>query len=276
MAAQAVRRQAQHVPRRLILRPGSPLLRRDAGHIVVGPVVLRDEPGLGALLRGIDGSTTSDDPALTPLVAAGALLDASDWPGGIPRAELHCAALTGREPRHLAGRRSLTVALVGGGASFPLLDLLERSGVRTGDHANAVVTYSVGEPARESCDPLLAAGTIVLPVVVDGALIHVGPLVVPGRSPCLRCLDAGRRFWDPAWPALVTQFGHSPVHGFAADALRLHEAAGFVAAELLALGEGRDPLTVGTRVTLDGAERRFEPVAFDPECPCHLQVPDLS
>lgn len=262
--------------RRLILRPGSPVLRRDPGHLVVGPVIVPDAPGLTELLHRIDESTTSDDPGLAPLVATGVLVDASGWPGGIPRAELHCAALTGRDPARLAGRRALRVAVVGRCDSFPLLDLLERSGVRPSGEPNTVVTLSVGEPARELLDPFLADGVTVLPVVIDGAVIRVGPLVVPGASPCLRCLDASRGFWDPAWPALVAQFGRSPVRGVAADALRLHAAAGFVAADLLRLAEGSQPATIGARVTLDGDERRFEPVSFDPGCACHLQVPELS
>jgi hypothetical protein len=32
----------------------------------------------------------------------------------------------------------------------------------------------------------------------------LGPLVVPGSTACLRCVDAGRADLDPAWPTLVT------------------------------------------------------------------------
>lgn len=252
------------------------MLRRDPGHLVVGPVVLPDRPGLADLLRESDGSQTTDDPRLEPLVAAGALVDATSWPGGVPRAELHCAALTGRDPRRLAGRRGLQVAMVGAGSFCVLSDLLKRSGVRLGDEPNLVVTQSLGEPARELVDPYLAGGAAVLPVVVDGPLVHVGPLTVPGQSPCLRCYDAGRRVWDPTWSALVAQFGRRPVRGTAIDALRLHAATGFVAAEILAFAEGDRPETLGWRVTLDGDQRRAEPVRLDPECDCHLRVPDLS
>lgn len=251
-------------------------MRRDPGHLVVGSLVVRDSPDLAGLLLGMDGATTSDDPALAPLVAAGVLVDTTDWPGGIPRAELHCAALTGREPRDLAGRRAMRVALFGSDADFPLIGLLERSGVRTDGDPTIVVTCTVGEPARAIFDPYLTNGVTILPVVIDGASIHVGPLVVPGHSPCLRCLDAGRRAWDPAWPTLVAQFGRTRARGRAVDALRLHLAAGFAAAEILALADGVPPQTLNQRITLHGEERRSEPVAFDPECRCHLRGPDLS
>lgn len=251
-------------------------MRRDPGHLVVGSLVVRDSPDLAGLLLGMDGAATSDDPALAPLVAAGVLVDATDWPGGIPRPELHCAALTGREPRDLAGRRALRVALVGSSADFPLMELLERSGVRTDGEPSLVVTCTVGEPARAIFDPYLTDGVTILPVVIDGANILVGPLVVPGRSPCLRCLDAGRRDWDPTWPTLVAQFGRHRARGLAVDALRLHLAAGFVAAEILALADGAPPQSLSRRITLDGEERRSEPVAFDPACHCHLPGPELS
>ncbi len=38
----------------------------------------------------------------------------------------------------------------------------------------------------------------------------VGPLVLPGRTCCLRCLDLTRRDNDPAWPLLIRQLGGFP------------------------------------------------------------------
>jgi bacteriocin biosynthesis cyclodehydratase domain-containing protein len=44
-----------------------------------------------------------------------------------------------------------------------------------------------------------------LPVVSQGHRVLIGPLVTPGRGPCLRCLDLHRCDRDPAWPALLAQ-----------------------------------------------------------------------
>lgn len=44
-----------------------------------------------------------------------------------------------------------------------------------------------------------------LSVVVRELDIVVGPLVIPGRTGCLRCLDLRRCEADPAWPVLATQ-----------------------------------------------------------------------
>lgn len=43
-----------------------------------------------------------------------------------------------------------------------------------------------------------------LPVVVDGPLLRVGPLVT-GAGPCLACVDLHRTDRDPAWPQLLAQ-----------------------------------------------------------------------
>ncbi len=37
----------------------------------------------------------------------------------------------------------------------------------------------------------------------------VGPLVRPGRSACLRCLDLARSERDPAWPLILAQLAGS-------------------------------------------------------------------
>lgn len=44
-----------------------------------------------------------------------------------------------------------------------------------------------------------------LPVAFEPAAVTVGPIVVPGRTPCLSCRDAHERLRDPAWPRLHAQ-----------------------------------------------------------------------
>ncbi len=39
---------------------------------------------------------------------------------------------------------------------------------------------------------------------------RVGPLVEPGRGPCLRCLDLARRDADAAWPVIAAQLAGRP------------------------------------------------------------------
>jgi hypothetical protein len=58
-------------------------------------------------------------------------------------------------------------------------------------------------------DPLVAGlqrgGVTHLVAAVRGQTGIVGPLVVPGRTSCLRCADLHRRDADPRWPALAAQ-----------------------------------------------------------------------
>ena len=57
-----------------------------------------------------------------------------------------------------------------------------------------------------------------LPVVFSDSGVQIGPLITPGTSPCLHCLELHHRDSDAAWPALATQlFGRST----AADAAPL-------------------------------------------------------
>lgn len=44
-----------------------------------------------------------------------------------------------------------------------------------------------------------------LPVVFTGAGAHVGPLVIPGTTACLACLDRHRSDHDAAWAVLASQ-----------------------------------------------------------------------
>jgi len=54
---------------------------------------------------------------------------------------------------------------------------------------------------------LVAAGTAHLPVCLRDGVGVVGPLVLPGRSPCLHCLDLHRCAREPAWPRILAQLG---------------------------------------------------------------------
>ena len=46
-------------------------------------------------------------------------------------------------------------------------------------------------------------------VVSDGPLARIGPSVVPGITPCLRCLELHRSDRDPLWPMVLTQAAHA-------------------------------------------------------------------
>lgn len=65
----------------------------------------------------------------------------------------------------------------------------------------------VGAPAASV---LLGAGVPHLAAVAGADRAVVGPLVVPGRSACLRCLELHRTDRDPLWPTVAAQLALPP------------------------------------------------------------------
>jgi len=65
-----------------------------------------------------------------------------------------------------------------------------------------VVSDDVIDPALPA--RLVNRGVAHLSVVLREADAVVGPFVVPGAGPCLRCLDLHRTDADPAWPVMAT------------------------------------------------------------------------
>jgi hypothetical protein len=85
--------------------------------------------------------------------------------------------------------------------------------VRTADDATRLPDLAVltGQP-----DPVELAGLMRnrvphLAVRADEAIGVVGPLVEPGRSACLRCVDLSKTARDSAWPLILAQAAGSPV-----------------------------------------------------------------
>lgn len=107
----------------------------------------------------------------------------------------------------------------------------------------------IPDPARVAA--LVAAGTPHLAVHLrDGAGV-VGPLVLPGRSPCLHCLALHRGAADPGWPRVAARLTGRA--GRASTASVLATAALGTAQALVALdaGAGAPPPSLGATLTVD-------------------------
>lgn len=104
--------------------------------------------------------------------------------------------------------------------------------------------------------------------VRDGAVV-VGPLVRPGRTPCLNCLDLHRLDRDPAWPRLAAQLHTAPDVAEPIMATTALAAAAYAAAEVLTHIEGGAPSTLGATVEItapgQSARRRW---TYHPRCGC--------
>lgn len=75
----------------------------------------------------------------------------------------------------------------------------------TPDHRPDLVVLCDAWPTERVCAPLHAARTPHLAATVRETTGVVGPLVLPGGTACLRCIDLHRCDRDRAWPALLAQ-----------------------------------------------------------------------
>ncbi len=285
------------------LRPGAPLLRRDATHLQVGTspgIVIPDRPGLVDLLRLLDGARDVDRlatiartaiPELTIPVAevlaelrsAGVVFDATRWSGAGRRgldAEARHADFGGDDPDRLRRRPAYGVALHSDAGSSRLADIVQSvlsdSGIAhvDADDPDLLVIASCGEPSRTVFEQPVRLGLDHLPVVIDEDRVRIGPLVRPGLTPCVSCHDLHRADWDRAWPALVHQLGRHTVTMTppAVDAATTHAAALEVTVEVLAHADGRLNRTLGRCLVVGPAhdDRTTWPLAFHHACTCDL------
>ena len=271
-------RHAGAVILRPTLRPGAPLLRRDAHHLQVGTspgTGIDDRPGLRSFLRLLNGVrdieqlrrlAASDvpeleadvDDVLRPLLACGAVVDARSL--HVRRPRLRVALHDDADSRSLARA-----------VGHVLTDL----GIRTLDphDPDLLLVVSCGEPARAVFEEAHRHGISQLPVVLDEDRVRVGPVVIPGLTPCITCHDLNRADWDHAWPALLPQLGRStwsiaPV----LPAPLAYAAAAEVGIEVLTVAAGERPRTAGHVLAVGPAHdaRATWPVAFHHGCACAL------
>src|SRR5699024_1469296 len=124
-----------------------------------------------------------------------------------------------------------------------------------------VITVALARAAQPHLHVHCPDGRVVLgPMVVPGLTpslrcpaVHrrdgrvvVGPMVVPGLTPCLRCADLYRADRDPRWPYVAAQLIDRSSH---ADTPALTAAAALVLAEIAATRDPVRPLqTVGATI----------------------------
>jgi bacteriocin biosynthesis cyclodehydratase domain-containing protein len=112
-----------------------------------------------------------------------------------------------------------------------------------------------------------------LPVVIRETTAVIGPLVLPGRTPCLRCVALTRGDRDPIWPVLAAQLIGEP-HGVEPSDIALAStAASLVALHVLAWldrGQTDPPPSVGGTLELSLTDLRLRrrTVAAHPGCGC--------
>jgi bacteriocin biosynthesis cyclodehydratase domain-containing protein len=151
----------------------------------------------------------------------------------------------------------------GGIVAVSLLRLLHDAGVGdlgeargTGpDHRgdpDLTVLVDDHEPATDVLDRLMRAGLPHLVAGMRGDTGVVGPLVLPGATPCLRCVDLTRRQQDRQWAGVREQLSHPerPVVPAPTPAVVTTAVAALAASDVLARLEGRTAATTGATASL--------------------------
>jgi len=108
-----------------------------------------------------------------------------------------------------------------------------------------------------------------LPVLLRDGVALIGPLVIPGRTACLTCVETHRRDRDPAWPVLAAQLATDPRPEFA-EAVVVSTAAALAAAEVCGRLEGVATAAVGVSLEVGppGVPMRRREWQPHPRCGC--------
>lgn len=245
------------------LNPAHPVLWRDAETVQFGVEAVLTLPVEGAWLPRLLHQLSRGVPARAFEVVAhgcGAPLAAARHVRGLldPLLVLDAAR---------SAARLLAADVVGARTVLRLEEALDEAGVDVSQDpgAPAVLIRYGAAPARDAAG-LLADDLAHLPISFDAGGASIGPLVIPGQTPCLSCRDAQDRDRDPAWAALHVQLlerdpGCVPLAGIA--------AAAAAASDLLA---GRsEAIRTGTgrriRISRDGS-RASQTVPFHADCCC--------
>lgn len=83
----------------------------------------------------------------------------------------------------------------------------------------------------------------------DGTVV-VGPLVRPGQTTCLNCIELHRNDLDPDWRAIAAQLHTAPEVGEPVSATTTLTAAAFAAHEVLTHVDGGTPSTINATVEI--------------------------
>jgi bacteriocin biosynthesis cyclodehydratase domain-containing protein len=145
--------------------------------------------------------------------------------------------------------------------------------VRTGDHGTLPDLVVLTRPVLpDVTDGLVRDRVSHLAVSAREAIGVIGPLVVPGRSACLRCVNLRKADADPQWPQILAQATFTRVQPEACDTVLSAMAAALACAQALALiDRGPDlPVTVnGTlEVVLPDWQWRRRTWPAHPACVC--------
>jgi bacteriocin biosynthesis cyclodehydratase domain-containing protein len=202
------------------------------------------------------------------LAAAGVGTLELDDPGPVEPADAGFGGLT---PGDVGARRDRALAAAVHAARPDVRVGAARRGLARVPDVVVLVDRLVADPVGHV--PLLDQDVVHLSVLLREASVLVGPLVVPGASACLTCLDRHRADADPGWPAVAAQLVARRT-GPAEESALATVAGGLAAAQVLAHLDGRTSATRdgALEVALPDLAVRTQTWAPHPSCGCGAHV----
>jgi bacteriocin biosynthesis cyclodehydratase domain-containing protein len=97
----------------------------------------------------------------------------------------------------------------------------------------------------------MAGGVVHLTAAASEAIGVVGPLVIPGQTACLSCVDMARTDRDPAWPLILAQISGRAPQPAACAAVLAAAVAAQATAQALAFLDRAGPATAVINGTLE-------------------------
>jgi hypothetical protein len=283
------------LPRRPRWREDVPLLWCDETTAQTGDVRAALTSGEAAWLTSLDGLSTLETVLATHpdasrllrfAMACEALEDAATVPDAVRWASPSERDLAWARARALPTgvdpclRNRARIEVVGAGQlADTVRSLLALAGIRENSPARGAApspTAVILADAHHPDVPRLFDGrTLDVPHVHAGARGRravVGPIVIPGRTSCLRCAHLHACDRDPAWPMLSIQWAQTPLPLL--DPVLVHLAASHVVHLTRQCIDGNVTSDVAVEIDLNGGGIRYVLRPPHPLCGCRWPEAD--
>jgi hypothetical protein len=230
--------------------PAEMSARRRASVAVRGP---------SRLLAPIAATLASAGIGCVRIAGAGEATAGDTCPGGITPAD--------------ESQRFVAAAIKAVNRSAPDVDAAQSSSGAAVDLSILTAPGPVDDSVRED---LHATRSTHLVATVEGSRAVVGPLVIPGVTSCLRCVDLHRTDRDPAWPALAVQLSSRPRHRVHSDTALCVATAGLAAIHALGHLDGGQVVICNGTLEWNLPDWRLRRRSWPPHPACDCGAATLS
>ncbi|MFA5919359.1 MAG: hypothetical protein WC800_07470 [Candidatus Nanopelagicaceae bacterium] len=123
-------------------------------------------------------------------------------------------------------------------------------GQEKSETAEQTISIVVGTPPSDELQTWMSEGVAHLLVDnPDGASVTIGPLVIPGKTPCTRCVAIANEDLNDLWRDISWKKQNSPA--VEVPVAVAHHVAGFLALELLAFLDGGKSKLIGASARIN-------------------------